>query len=182
MQKREWKIGFNAIAWIITYTAIGAYLVYRGVTSDKLLEILGGVILLLFGTGLLWGNLRAKEYYNKPVDERLTDPVYVELRTFIRETLLPLGFQEKQEDAGIGFNATYSRAELTVQLGKDVRDNYYFFQSANKLNIVKDESFNLPNHDFTIGDDAKNAESFKSKVRIMLQNWVAEQKFHNPPL
>ncbi len=178
MQKREWKIGFNAIAWIIAYIVVGVYVVYRGVISDKLLEILGGVVLLLIGTGLLWGNLRAKEYYNKPVDERLTDPVYVELRSFFRATLLPIGFQEKQEDAGIGFNATYSRAELTVQLGKDVRDNYYFFQVANKINIVKlkDESFNLPNYDFTIGDDAKNAESFKSKVRIMLHNWLVEQK------
>ncbi len=177
MQTGEWKIRFGTIAWIIAFIIIGAYLIFRGVILGGLLEILGGVVLLLMGGGILWGNIRAKEYYNKPVDERLTDPVYVELRSFFREALLPIGFKEKQEDAGIGFSATYSRGELTVQLGKDVRDNYYFFQAANQLNIVegKGESYNLPNYDFTIGDDAKNAESFKGKVRMKLTAWLAEQ-------
>ncbi len=47
MQTGEWKIRFGTILWIIAFIIIGAYLIYRGVILSSLLEVLGGVVLLL---------------------------------------------------------------------------------------------------------------------------------------
>lgn len=177
MQRSKWAIGFKAIVLILAFIVAGIFYIYRGGSAGSLKELLLGLLLLLIGGVIFWISVSVTEYANKPFDEKIDDTEYIKLRTYFRETLLPLAFEEKQEHGGIGFSTTYSQGELTVQLGKDIRDNYYFFQAANKSDVIdgKDKTFKIPKFDFTIGDDAKNMESFKSKVQKKLPEWLTDQ-------
>ncbi|HLE91680.1 MAG TPA: hypothetical protein VI753_11075 [Anaerolineales bacterium] len=175
MKKNEWSFGLMEIAYIIAFTVAGAYLIYRGVVSENLLVLLGGVVLLLIGGGILWINISMRAHF---IEERLTHPLFIELRSFFGETLLPLGFKEEQGEDGLGFSSKYTREEIFITLGKDFRDSIYFFQvgSKSKTINVAGNTLSVPDPDFSIESDPKNIESFKKEVRDKLSEWLAEQK------
>ena len=178
MEKNEWSIGLKEIAYIVAFTIIGAYLIYRGVVSNSWLAIVGGAVLLLIGGGIIYINLSMRAHYSKPIEERLTDPVYLELRPFFRKTLLPLGFKEEQYDAALAFGANYTREKTYVGFWYDRREYSYFFQAGSKTKTINvgNDTFTSADPDFSIMSDAKNIEGFKQEVRDKLSAWLVEQK------
>jgi hypothetical protein len=152
----------------------GAVNLIRGIISGELWTIVcfaGFLILVVVMIWIRWNN-------NKPIDERIKDPVYMELRSYLRDTLLPAGFEEEQTDMGLGFTTTYSLGELSVRLGKDIRENQYFFGVASKPNFVEmdGKSVNVPNYDDIEEYGGNLTEGFKSQVREKLTDWLASRK------
>ncbi len=174
----KWTIGFRATAWIVVLAAVGGFFIVGGVTTGSFLKLVGGVLLLLIGGVVLLVNISIVQYQNKPIDERLTEPLYIELRSFFRETLLPLGFREEQhEDFGVGHYVSYSRGELLVSLSKDVREQHYSFAVASKSDVVEENeaSYREPAFDALIDDPAMDNATFKSQIRTTLKEWLTEQ-------
>ena len=177
MENNKWSFGLKEIAYIIAFTAAGAYFIYGGVVSGNLLKLLGGVVLLLIGGGILWVNISMKAYYKKPFDERINDPKYIELRSYFRETLLPLGFEEKQESGRFIFS-DYSLREFLIRFGKDPMEKCYLFQASNKSKIFNfdGKSHYVPDFDLFISGSPNDTESFKVEVREKLSEWLKDQK------
>jgi hypothetical protein len=177
MQKSKWAIEFKAVAFIFAFVAVGAFYIYRGATAGSLKELLLGVLLLLIGGRILWINVKITEYATMPFDEQINDLDYVELRSYFRETLLSLGFEEKQE-SGRFVISDYSLGELLVRFGKDPMENFYLFQASNKSKIFNfdGKSHSVPDFDLSVSGSHNNTESFKVEVREKLSEWLKEQK------
>ena len=137
-------------------------------------------VLLLVGF-IVRTKLSMSKYKNMSMEEkvqRIKDPTYLDLRAFLRESLFPLNFKEQQEDIGTGLIAKYARNEFFVELGKDRRDEYYYFRVSSQLKAVgeRDEnSYQQPAFDFMIDNNAVNVDSFKEEVRAKLPQWLEEQ-------
>lgn len=145
----------------------------RGIATNEVWAILCSAALLILAAGLVWA-IRSSR---KPVDGRMTDPVYLELRSFLRETLLPVGFGEEQEGGGLVFTSTYTLGELSVRLGKDLREDQYFFGIANQSNNVEINGMitHAPDYDF-IDAPGGEVEGFKDRVRKRLTDWLGARK------
>lgn len=152
----------------------GAVNLMRGIISVELWPIVCFAGLLIIAVGMIW----IIWYNNKPIEKRITDPVYIELRSHLRDTLLPAGFKEEQNDVGLGFTTTYSLGELSVRLGKDLREDQYFFGVASKSNFVERDGkpVNVPNYDDIEEYGGKLTEDFKNQVRKKLTDWLVDRK------
>jgi hypothetical protein len=177
MQNSKWAIGFKAIAFIFVFVAAGAFFIYKGASKGSLKELLLGVLFLIIGGVILWISVSVTEFANKPFDEKINDPRYLEISAYFRETLLPLGFKEKQESGRL-ITSDYSRGELLVRLGKDVMDNLYLFQASNKPKVFNfnGKSHLIPDFSLSVSGNPSNMESFKSEVQEKLAEWLKEQK------
>lgn len=151
----------------------GARNLITGIISKQTWAIACSIGLLMLVCLLVWVSIRSVRRNRIPIDERLTDPVYVELRTYLREALLPIGFTEVQEEDGLWFAATYSHGERSVRLGKDLREGEYYFGVSNHLNIVESDgkSVNLTQYDDVV-ENGSNLEKFKGQVRKKLTDWL----------
>lgn len=148
--------------------AVGATITFN---SDHVVFTVLGVVILL--VGVLLGGLVAYAYLDacRPIDNRAKDPVYVRLRTLLRESLLPRGFQERQE-ACLGFVATYTRGEYRVVLGVDVRDNEYYFFVSRETGLVPGHGpHQLPTRVFQLTAARRDGDQFEAQVRQKLQEW-----------
>ena len=179
MQNSKWAIGFRAIVLIFVFVAVGIFYVYSGAFAGSLKELLLGIFLLIIGGGILWINVNVTEFENKPFDEKINDPEYIGLRAHFRETLLPLGFEEKQE-SGRFITSDYLRGELLVRFGKDPMENFYLFQASNKSKVFNfnGKSHLIPDFDLSVSGNPSNVEVFKSEVQEKLSKWLKEQNIN----
>ena len=112
--------------------------------------------------------------------QRINDATYLELREFLRKKLTPIDFKEQQEHVGIGFIAKYTRDKFLVELGKETRDEYYYFRASSQLKEVANgdekSSYEQPTFDFLIDNKAGNVAGFKKEAQAKLSEWLIEKK------
>jgi hypothetical protein len=161
------KIGFRAVGYIAIFALAGIFFIYRGVVvSNNWKEILGGVLLLALSGVILWVNLTITQYQNKPIEERIKNDIFVKIRQFLRNTLIPLGFDENQhEDFGLGYYVKYTLGDLSVSFSYDIREKDYSFSCDNKAT----------NKPISILYQEKDREQLINDVHTKLDDWLKEQ-------
>ncbi len=166
----------NQIVWGIVFVAPGIFLIYRGVVGTNFLIILGGIILLLIGAAFIRVAVDVMKGAELLLDDEL-DAKYTEIRSYVSETLLSIGFEEENSD----FYTTYTRGEIFVQLSNDKRDQEFSLLIANKSKPIsmidkkKKITFDVPDFEISVIFPFSNIEGFKSAVYEKLPDWLREQ-------
>jgi len=160
-----------------------AWSIFSGYVAEPSKNILIATeILALSIVGfIVWIYLGMKRGENMSIEEKIQgtkDSTFLELRDFMRESLMPINFKEKQEHLGIGYAATYTRGQFLVELGKEARDEYYYFRVSSQLTVDNDQDqgpYVQPSFDFLVDSNAGNGDSFKKEVKAKLSEWLVEQ-------
>ena len=173
MEKNKWSFIFKQIVWGIVLIVPSVYLIYRGVIGMNFLMILGGIIFIVISIGFLRVAVNATKGIELISDEEL-DTGFAAIRSHVKESLIPIGFEE--EDAGFG-NFFYRKGDFIVQLSRDIRDQNYLLQIANKTKTMamKKQSLNVPDFEISISFPLNNIEEFKSEVYEKISEWIKEQ-------
>jgi hypothetical protein len=174
MEKNKQSFVIRQLIYTIVLTFSGAYLVYRGIVGGNFLIILGGIILFVIGIGTLQATVAVIKDKNILLDDEL-HAGFANIRSYVKETLLPLGFEE--EDAVFG--TAYRRGELFVELSKNMRDQEFWLQIASKSRSVisrkNNTTIDLPDFEISISFPLNNIEGFKNATYEKLSEWLKEQ-------
>ena len=177
MEQNKRSFIIKQTAWGIVFIAPGIYLIYRGAIGINFLMIIGGIILLIIGIASLRVALDVLKGGELLLEDEL-DAKFADIRSYVSETLLPLGFEEESSD----FYTTYKRGEFVVQLSNDKRDQEFSLLLASKSKSMsmtdrkKEITYDVPDFEVSINFPFSNdMEGFKSAVYEKLPDWLREQ-------
>jgi hypothetical protein len=178
LEKNKQSFILKQIIWGIAFIVPSVYLTYRGIIGINFLMILAGIILFVIGIGILRAAVDVIKGAELLSDDEL-DAGFADIRSYVRETLLPLGFEEENSD----FYTTYKRGELIVQLANDKRDQEFslLFATKSKSMSITDKkkhiSFDMPDFEISVIFPFSNIEGFRMSVYEKLPQWLKEQNF-----
>ena len=135
------------------------------------LAIIGAIILLvvLFVTLVFIGN-----FINSLMGVRKQPSLYDEVRSILRDTLLPLGFEEHEQNAGWVRTVEFSRGNYLLKLGAHMADGEFFLTADSQPQGAK-KFYKL--HDFSVEGNESIANAFKTQITKKLNAWLTERKF-----
>jgi len=99
--------------------------------------------------------------------ERVQPYFYEEIQSILRTTLIPLGFEEKEE-SGRSKYTSYSKGDLSVWVTWDILDSVIYVGASSRNESVPDFK--------TECWDMKDADEFKTESSAKLNQWLAQQK------
>lgn len=163
--------------------------------SQDLLFILNGICGLVVFLGLWLLFVLTESYFSKESRAHRERPrFFEEMQEALRDILHPMGFEEKEQPAGLAKAITFSRERLLVNFWYDYRDQLYFVDASSGSSMEEREKeiqeiaakskaggeldpleyAKLEIKDFSVEGSILDADGFKSNAISKLHRWLAE--------
>ncbi len=95
--------------------------------------------------------------------------LYDEIRLILRNTLIPLGFNEHEQNVGWIMTVEFLRDKYLVRLGCHIADGDYILVASSKGD-VDEEGKEI--YDISVNGDKANGEDFKTQASANLKAWL----------
>ena len=146
--------------------------------------------------GFVWFSISSiKNHFSvESMAHRKRPKFFEEMQETLGSILRPMGFEEKEDPAGLARGVTFSRDKLTVSFWYDYRDQIYFVDSSSRYSLEEREKrmealmekskaggefdqmeyAKLNVKDFSVEGTILDADSFKSNSISKLYRWLSE--------